>query len=307
MGVELKQLRYFVAVADRLNFSAAARELYISQQALSRIIQQLENDLGVRLFDRTTRSVELSAAGEALLPSARRSIAMVDDAMETTRRAGGQQRSLRVDVSSGGLRTGAQILRTLRRELPGVPVHQVENGVPRGLTALAQGQLDALFGLATRCPPEIPAELIRREPVLLGMVSDHPLAQGKSVPVAMLADTELLLPSDDSAIEWVEFVGEFCAEAGVTPRRWPGVTHGSVAAAEVLRDSHCVTPTVAWEDPPTDLVFRPLVEPSPMLAWSMMTPPDAGRNTELAALAHCVRLLASDLHWMPADPPQACQ
>lgn len=298
MSVELKHLRYFVAVAEELNFSAAARRLFISQQALSRIIQQLEHHVGVRLLERSTRSVALTAAGEVLLTSARQSIATVDDAIERTRRVGGRARPVRLDVSSAGLDTGAKILRALRRDRPDQPVHQVEDGVPRGLIALADGQLDALFGLATRCPSGITAEPIRREAVLAGMAAGHPLARLDAVPVAALAEVELLLPSDDAAVEWVEFVHGFCAEAGVTPRRWSGVTHGSVAAAEILREYGCVTPTVGWADPPADIVFRPLIGPSPVLTWSMMISPALAGQPELVALAECVRALAEEHNWL---------
>jgi DNA-binding transcriptional LysR family regulator len=308
MSLELKQLRSFVAVAEDLNFSAAARRLYVSQQALSRIVQQLERELGVRLLERTTRSVALTAAGEALLGSARRSLAAADDAAAAARRAGGGgRRPLRVDVSSAGLRTPAALLRRLRRDHPDLPVHQVENGVARGLVALREGRLDVLFGLATHCPPDIPAELVRPEPVLVGMAAGHPLARLPAVPVAKLADVELLLPSDDAAGEWVELVRGFCAQAGVTPRRWAGVTHGSVAAAEVLRDTGCLTPTTAWADPPTDLVFRPLVEPVPVLAWSMMTSPVAAGRPELDVFVRCVRAVAAGHGWLsrPASGPPA--
>jgi DNA-binding transcriptional LysR family regulator len=300
MSLELKHLRYFVAVAQERSFSAAARRLYISQQALSRIIQQLERELGVRLLDRTTRSVELTAAGEALLASAKRSIAAVEEAIQDARRAARDARPqpLRVDVSSASLLTGARILRRLRHEHPDLPVQQVEDGVPRGLVALQEGRLDALFGLATHCPPEVPAELIHREPVLLGMAADHPLANLDAVPVAMLADVDLLLPSDDAAVEWVELVWQFCMQAGFTPRRWPGATHGSAAAAAVLREKGCVTPTVAWADPPGDLVFRPLVEPSPVLAWSMMLSPVAKGRAELDLLVRCVRAAAAEHGWL---------
>ncbi|MBF6175809.1 LysR family transcriptional regulator [Nocardia blacklockiae] len=296
MGVELKQLRYFVAVAGELNFSAAARRLYVSQQALSRIIQQLEHELGVRLFHRTTRSVTLTEAGRALLVSAQSALAAVDDAVQSAQRVGSSPRPLRVDLSSGSLRTPALILRKLRRTYPDLPLQLVEDGVPRGLTALADGRLDALIGLATHCPPDIPAESVRREPVLLGMVAEHPLAQMTTVPVSALADTELLLPSDFAAIEWVEFVRTFCAEAGVEVRRWPGATHGGVAAADVLRDVGCVTPTVAWAEPPADLVFRPLVEPTPVLTWSVMTAPAAHGSDELGAFLATVRSLAGAQH-----------
>ncbi|HZD69174.1 MAG TPA: LysR family transcriptional regulator [Actinomycetes bacterium] len=300
MSLELKHLRYFVAVAQELNFSAAARRLYISQQALSRIIQQLERELGVRVLERTTRSVELTAAGEALLASAPRSIATVEEALEEARRAArnDRPRPLRVDVSSASLQTPALILRRLRHEHPDLPVHLVEDGVPRGLVALQEGRLDALFGLATHCPREVPAELIRREPVLVGMTAGHPLGNLDAVPVAMLADVELLLPSDTAAPEWVELVRQLCGKAGFTPRRWRGATHGSAAAADVLREEGCVTPTVAWADPPGDLAFRPLVEPSAVLEWSMMLSPVAKGRAELDLLVRCVRAAADEQGWL---------
>jgi DNA-binding transcriptional LysR family regulator len=295
---ELKHMRYFVAVAEELNFSAAARRLYVSQQALSRVIQQFERELGVQLFERTTRSVRLTRAGDALLESAKRSISAAEEAFETARRAesGAGGRVLRVDISSSGLETGASVLRRLRRDHPDICVHQVEQGVPRGLVALREGRLDALFGLATYCPPEIQAEVIRREPVLVGMAADHPLANLDAVPVARLADYDLLLPSDEDAAEWVEFVRLFCGQAGVRPRRWPGSTHGAAAHAEVLREAGCVVPTPAWTEPPSDLVFRPLVAPAPVLTWSIMTVDQEGR-ADVDTLRRCARAVGAECGW----------
>ncbi|WP_024802873.1 LysR family transcriptional regulator [Nocardia sp. BMG51109] len=303
MGVELKHLRYFVAVAEQLNFSATARNLFISQQALSRIIQQLERDVGVRLLERTTRSVTLTPAGEALLESARASIAMVDDAVAHTRRLGGQPRPLRIDVSSAGLETGARIFSTLRREHPRQPIHQVEDGAPRGMAALLAGKLDVLIALDTHRPASVPSEPIRREPVLLGMAADHPLAQADAVAVAQLAGVELLLPSEEAAVEWLEFVDRFCRAAGVTPKRWPGVTHGSVAAATVLREYGCVTPTVAWAEPPPDLVFRPLVDPTPVMRWSMMTAPSL--PGEFGTVLDSLRTVARRNQWLAVCAAEA--
>ncbi len=259
MNPELKHLRYFVAVAEELNFSAAARRLYVSQQALSRVIQQFERELGVRLFDRTTRTVRLTRAGDALFESAKRSIQTAEHAFDTARQAaqGDQGRPLRVDISSSGLETGALIVRRLRREHPQIRVHQVED---------------------------------------VGMAADHKFAEFDAVPVSMLADVELLLPSEAAAAEWVEFVGNFCGQAGVRPRRWPGSTHGMAAHAEVLRESGCVVPTVAWIAPPGDLVFRPLVEPAPVLPWSMMTGGTDNRP-ELEALRKCVWAVGEEEGW----------
>ena len=302
MSLELKHLRYFVAVAEDLNFTAAARRLYVSQQALSRIIQQLERSLGVKLFDRTTRSVALTQAGEAMLAAARRSTAAAEDAFHAAQRAarGELPRALWVDISSGSLQTGAVLLRYLREHHPALAVHQVEEGVPRGLVALRDGRLDVLLGLAASPPAQIDAELIRREPVLLGLAAGHPLAARASVPVAMLADVPLLLPSEQAAPEWVGFVRQFCAQAGITPRPWPGTTHGSVQATEVLRKGDCAVPTVAWAQPPDGVVFRPLVQPAPVFPWSVMTARTAIRPAEVDTFLRCARTVSAVEGWLSA-------
>jgi DNA-binding transcriptional LysR family regulator len=241
MSPELRHLRSFLAVAEERSFSAAARRLHVSQQALSRSVQQLERELGTVLFDRDARPIELTAAGEAMLASARRSIAAADQAFDAARRAeGGRHTPLRVDVSSGGIETGAAIVRRLRRTRPGLAIEQVEVGVRRGLRMLHTSELDALLGIVEIEDPSVQVELVRREPVLVAMAADHPLAACDEVPVARLAEVELLLPSDEAAGEWVRFVHDFCRSAGVHPRRRAGATHGSVSAAEVLREGGCV-------------------------------------------------------------------
>jgi DNA-binding transcriptional LysR family regulator len=299
VSLDLKHLRCFVAVAEELSFSAAARRMFMSQQALSRIVQQLERELGSTLLERTTRSVRLTPAGHVLLDSARRSLAAVDATFDAVRHSdGGSARPrVRVDVSSSGLQTGAEILRRIRRERPDIAVREVEEGVTRGLVALQDARLDALFGLATDIPAAVHAEPVRHERVLLGMALDHPLAELEAVPVSLLADVELLLPSE-AAPEWVRFVEGFCRQAGVVARHWPGTTHGSVGAAEVVGDGRCVVPTTAWSVPPANLVFRPLVDPSPVFTWSMMLGRDAMGRPEISALAQCVRELSSDLGWL---------
>ncbi|MEC3917641.1 LysR family transcriptional regulator [Nocardia sp. CDC160] len=295
--MELKQLRYFVAVAEQLSFSEAGRRLFISQQALSRIIRQLEHELGVRLFERTTRTVTLTAAGEALLAAVPPALAQVDAAVESALRADGRAGPLRVDICSAGLRTGAQILRTLRRECPDRPIHQVEEGVSLGLAALADGRLDILFGLASHRRADLPARLLRYERVLVGMAPGHHLARLPAVPVAALRDTQLLLPSDTAAGEWTEFVTDFCTAAGVIPERWPGTVHGPVAVAELLRESSCVVPTLEWTQPPADIVFRPLVEPTPIFPWSMMIAPKFRHTVEYHTVIRSIQSVAEENRW----------
>jgi len=298
MSPELRHLRSFLAVADERSFSAAARRLHVTQQALSRSVQQLERELGASLFDRGARPIDLTPAGEAMLAAARRSIAAADEAFDVARRTGRGDAAvpLRVDISSGGIETGAAIVRRLRRTRPDVVIEQVEVGVRRGVEMLRRRELDAVLGIVDDGHDDVVVELVRREPVLVAMAADHPLAAEDSIPVARLAEVDLLLPSQDAAAEWVRFVCDFCRAAGVEPRRWPGVTHGSIAAAEVLREGRCVTPTAAWTEPLDGLAFRPLVDPVPLLPWSLARRADDDR-AEVTALAQCASATAAELGW----------
>lgn len=305
MTLELRHLRSFVTVAEELSFSAAARRLFVSQQALSRVIQQMERELGTPLFERTTRSVTVTPAGMAMLPAARAATTAAAEAFEAARHAGRDTvRPVRVDISSGGIETGALVVRELRRTHPHVVVEQVEVGVPAGLRLLHGGKLDVLLGGCPDCPADLDHEVLRREPVMVGMAPDHRLAARPETPVVALAGVPLLLPSDEAAREWVAFVADFCRQAGVTARRWPGVTHGSVSAAEVVREGRCLVPTTRWTDPPPDLVFRPLVDPVPVFVWSMVwSPPAAARRPEVAAFLAAARRVAAEREWTAAVGP----
>ena len=162
MSPELRHLRAFVVLAEELSFSVAAGRLHVTQQSLSRTIQQLERELGttlVRAHD-ALRAAHPGRAGDAGLGHAchrsrRRGV---------RRGAPGRARRalalpLRVDLSSGGLETGAAIVARLRRDAPGVVVEQAEHGVPRGLVLLAQGGLDVALGIATHAPEGTPPSL----------------------------------------------------------------------------------------------------------------------------------------------------
>jgi DNA-binding transcriptional LysR family regulator len=298
--LELRHLRAFVAVADELSFSRAAERLHISQQGLSRTIRQFEAHSALQLFDRTTRSVRLTDAGSALLDAARRAVAAADEAADAARRisAGELRRPLRVDVSSAGLETGARILRRLHRDHPELAVEQAEVGVARGLASVRDGRLDVVLGLADRLPRGIASRVIRREPVLVGCAHDHPFAALDAVPVARLAGEQLLLPSDEAAAEWVRFVETFCRTAGVPPRRWPGITRGSVGAAERVREGDCIVPSTAWIDQPAGVVFRPLVDPTPVFPWSAMWREQPELTAELAAFLACAVAVTRERGWL---------
>jgi DNA-binding transcriptional LysR family regulator len=269
MAPELRHLRHFLVVAEELNFTRAAQRLFIAQQALSASIRQLENELGVKLFDRTTRRVALTTEGDALVDPARRLVAQAEELFETVR-AGSARAELRVDLASSGFETSAAVLRELRATCPELIVHQRELGVPRGISALRSGQLDLLFGNAVNAPDDVAVRLVRLEPIQVMLAADHPSAGLPEVPVATLAEETWLLPSDEMAPEWVAQVVDLCQQAGFRPRRYGWVTHGNAAAAELAAEGACVVPTVAWTRVPPEVVLRPLSRPTTLFPWSMM-------------------------------------
>jgi DNA-binding transcriptional LysR family regulator len=176
--MELKQLRFFLAVADTLNFTRAAERVGIAQPPLSQRIRALERELGAELFKRTKRSVELTKAGEALLLHARRMMNASDTAVS-------QVRSVR-DGKLGVLKVGAifsaiynwmpATLRILSTTSPGIDVNLREMTIPNQLRALREGEIDV--GLLR--PPvgdrSLVAELLHRERFVAAVPTSHPVA-----------------------------------------------------------------------------------------------------------------------------------
>jgi DNA-binding transcriptional LysR family regulator len=302
MAPELRHLRHFVAVAEELNFTRAAGRLFLAQQALSSSIKQLEHELGQPLFVRDTRRVALTPAGETLLPRARRLLAMAEETVTAVQHGTPDRAVLRVDISSSNLETGALVLRRLREDRPEIEVRQREIGVPRGLMALREDELDVLLGDAAAAPAGVAVEPLRQEAVQVMLAADHPCAAQPAVPVAALADEVWLLPPDDAAPEWNQLVLRHCQEAGFRPRRYPGTTWGPAAAAELAVERRCVVPTNAWLTVPDGVVFRPLVDPEIRFAWSVMWAGEASEPVE--ALLTAARAVGRERGWsLPAAQP----
>lgn len=272
MAIELRQLEHFAAVADELNFSAAARRLFITQQALSRSIRQLEREVGTELFQRTTRRVELTDAGRAMLPQARRALNASRRAVATARAVGQQTpQAVTVDLSSASLRTPAVLLERFRREHAGIAVHQVEIGAAQGLRALLDGSLDVLLGMIDSTPDGLVREEVREEPIRVVVGRQHRLAAFDQVPVRELAGERLLLPPEAEEPAWVALVEQLCSDAGFEPQRSPEVTRGSLAAGALAATGECVVPTADWVTEVPGTVVLPLVDPSPVMPWTLVT------------------------------------
>ncbi len=218
--MELRQLRYFIAVAEELHFRRAAARLHISQPPLSQQIARLEEELGCRLLSRTRRRVELTAAGEAFLRDARAMLDELDVAVATARRIEtGQAGLLRVNfVGSALLSIVPGIIQRFRRGRPSVEIELRERSTLEQLRALAGGLVDV--GLVR--PPidtddVLAAEVVMRERTVAAIPSGHPLARRTRVSLRSLAAEPLVLFPREQAPGFHDLLTGRLAATGTSP------------------------------------------------------------------------------------------
>jgi DNA-binding transcriptional LysR family regulator len=186
--VELRHLRYFVAVAEELHFGRAAQRLHLSQPPLSQQIRRLEDVVGYALFARTSRSVKLTGAGEAYLERARRTLRNVQRDIEEIRRIGqGEVGSLHIGfVSSAMLTTLPEIFRAYREAYPLVRLHLHESFTSRVAEGLENGTLDAGILRDGDATETLNVTTLFSEPYVAVLPVRHPCAQQKSISPGVL-------------------------------------------------------------------------------------------------------------------------
>jgi DNA-binding transcriptional LysR family regulator len=216
--MELRQLEYFVAVAEEASFTRAAARTHVAQPGVSAQVRKLEAELGEPLLDRTGRAVRLTEAGAAVLPFARAAL----DAVAGARVAVDELRGLlrgRVAVGTIVAYSGpgtADLLAAFHREHPGVEIALKEAESDELLAGLRDGGLDlALVGLAGEDPPDLEVAVVRDEPLVVRVAGDHPLARRRSVTLAALVEHPLIAlrrgTGGRTALE------DACRRAGLAP------------------------------------------------------------------------------------------
>jgi DNA-binding transcriptional LysR family regulator len=200
--VELRQLEFFVAVAEEAHFTRAARRCHIAQSALSTSIRALESELGAPLFLRTTRHVELTESGRAFLPEARRTLdaaAVARDAVSNVHQL------LRGSLNLGGVPSSsaldqAALLAEFRRRHPGMEICYVRGTSSVLLESLSAGRLDLVFVTQPQSlPPSLDSLPVVVEPMLFVCRSDHRLARHDVVDCADLSRETFVGPPAGSA------------------------------------------------------------------------------------------------------------
>ena len=217
--LELRHLRYFLAVAEDLNFSRAAERLHMAQPPLSAAIRQLEQELGTELLLRTTREVRLTDAGRAFLEGARRTLAELERARSDAQRAAaGQVGQVRVGFSwSARFETLPAIGRSFRRSHPEVSLLTEEMWNARMLPALRSGTIDAAVSLCPEIAAEFSYATLRSEPVIALLARSHPLAASRAIDLRQLAEDRFLLFPRELAPRLYDFMVALCRRAGFEP------------------------------------------------------------------------------------------
>ncbi|MEU5877785.1 LysR family transcriptional regulator [Spirillospora sp. NPDC047279] len=263
--MELRQLEYFVAVAEEGGFGRAAERLSIVQSAVSQQVRRLERELGVPLFDRSTRHVNLTGAGERLLPEARSVLAAAHRARQVAAdiRAGADG-VLRLGTVHG---PGDRVFRTLTELAAIAPRLQVRPRrlpLAERLSAVRSGALDAALVRALPKAPGLELLPVWTDPLYVALPSAHPLAERAELSLADLADLPLRLAAREDNPPFHDLITGACRAAGAEPPFGPPFT----TFQETLADIGAGAPswTVFYEvggfpDLPR-VAVRPLGEPT---------------------------------------------
>jgi DNA-binding transcriptional LysR family regulator len=219
--MELRHLRYFLAVADEANFTRAAARLGIGQPPLSQQIKQLETLIGARLFHRGAQGATLTDAGRAFAPEARATLAAAARAMEVAQRAAhGEIGRLSIGFTSSASFNAIlpDAIRLYRRTYPDVALSLVEANTQVLLSDILEGKLDAVF--IRPSDSAIDGLMLHRfadEPMKVVVPSDHRLAHSASIPLSALAGEPFVIFPRANGISLFEEVYNACMSAGFTP------------------------------------------------------------------------------------------
>ncbi|KAB8162517.1 LysR family transcriptional regulator [Streptomyces sp. 3MP-14] len=304
--MDVEAVRTFVAVADHGQFQAAADELRISQQAVSKRIAGLERDLAVALLVRTPRGSQLSLDGRAFLPHARRVLAAVARAEHAVRPG---SRPLRVDVLNRRI-APAQAVYRFYRSRPRTslePVALGELNAAQATEAVLRGTVDATFRAlpADRVPAGISAERLLDFPLQLLVGPAHPLADARAVRPADLAGHRIWVPGIRPGMEWSAFYAALAETFGLSIDAL-GPHFGDEALMDTLADSPSLATLVGAGDryvwpQAHDLRRVPLHDPTPVYPHSLLFRTDERHPalTELRAHLHETAPKTPDDAWLP--------
>ncbi len=209
--MELRHLRYFITVAEELNFSKAALKLYTAQPSLSQQIKDLEEDVGVKLLHRTKRKVELTEEGAVFLEQARLTLAQADKAVAMARQVSqAKQQMLRIGfVPVAEMKIFPYVLPNLRVQSPDLKIELLSMNNSDQSKAIKKGELDITFTRQSLQSDEIESQFVLREPLIFILPKDHPLAKYERIPVKALNGIDFIIPAAEQSQTLHNLILEF--------------------------------------------------------------------------------------------------
>jgi DNA-binding transcriptional LysR family regulator len=264
--MELRHLRYVVAVAETLHFRQAAERLNMSQPPLSQQIRQLEDELGVKLFNRTRRQVQLTAAGELFVEEARLILAHADHAAKVGERLRhGEVGQLVIGVAGpADADYFVEIMRVFAKRHPKVRVVIRNLSTAQQVQAIQEERLHAGFVTPPVDHPDLVIETVLHEPIVLAVPRGHALASRGRVPLTALAAEPLIMFSRAMGPGFFDAIASACRSAGFDLRAAHEVenlhsAYGLVAAGLGVS----FVPAGLQADPPKSVVLKPLAPQLP--------------------------------------------
>lgn len=290
--MDVRHLRYFVAVATERNFTRAAERLNIAQPPLSRQIRELEEELGTQLLIRDSRPIALTESGRLLLDHANRVLGSMEQLRTEMRRfvTGKRRRFIIGFVGSTIYGPVPLMIRAFREAVPELDVELLEMNTVTQIAALKDGRIDVGIGRLMFEDSAIERRVLKYEPLAAALPTGHPLADtDQPIPLAALADETLILYPSEPRPSYADQVLAIFANHALTPRSLREVRELQTALGLVAAQSGvCVVPASVNRLRRDDIVYRPVAEAdavSPIiLSWRAAdTTPEVALLSDICA------------------------
>jgi DNA-binding transcriptional LysR family regulator len=272
--MELRHLRYFITVAEELHFGRAAERLHIAQPPLSQQIRQLEAELGFQLFNRTSRTVQLTEAGKEFLKECRQILQQLEQAVQIGRQISrGELGQLVIGfASSSAYNVLPSILQTFRAEVQSVRLELLELTTVRQLQWLETGRIDVGF---VRPPVDIRhyhAKTVFQESFVVALPDGHPLTDREEVSVRSLANEPFVLFSRSQAPGLYDQIISFCQQAGFSPHvtQEAGLQMQTIISLVAAGMGVALVPSSLQNLQRIGVVYKPVQEPTPQAEMTMI-------------------------------------
>jgi DNA-binding transcriptional LysR family regulator len=271
--MNLRQLRYFLAVADELHFGRAAQKLHMAQPPLSAQIKQLEADLAVLLFERSKRQVRLTAAGKVLQKEAQQVLERLALAQQKTQQAGrGDLGQVTISfVSSAMYSVLPPWLKQFRQQYPLIELTLQEATGIRQIEGLLSHQLDIGFVRPPVSHPRIASQTVWREPLLVALPEGHALSNQENVSISELANEGFILILRPLATDMYDKIISFCAQASFSPKVVQTAAQlQTVLGLVAAQIGVAILPAAAQKLKREGVCYRPFAELTPTVELMMI-------------------------------------